>query len=93
MGSTALASQFPTLFGCASDKSALVGDYLSSSVGQTVRGPICRRNLLSGGDRYIPDEGVDRRVWEGSVDGSFLVASFFSSFVGVSSVSFHFEGI
>ena len=42
---------------------------------------------------YIPDEGVDRRVWEGSVDGSFSVDSFFSAFVGASSVSFPFEGI
>lgn len=87
VGSIPLASQFPTLFGCASDKSALVSDYLSSSVGQTVRGPICRRNLLSGGDRISSSvlhslKGLHSRWggWSegvGRVSGWFLFNGFF----------------
>lgn len=78
VGSTPLASQFPTLFGCASDKSALV---------KTVRCPICRRNLLSGGDQISSSvlhsvQGLHSRWggWSegvGRVSGWFLFSGFF----------------
>ena len=87
-GSTPLASLFRSLFHCASDVKALVRNYSSKweaiSCGVLFSEDISQKWkrfsllwLLSlHGSVFIPDLGVDRRVWKEVTEGSFSVSFF-----------------
>lgn len=88
-----------------SDGPAMIRSYLSRVGNRVVWGPTFRRNLLEIGaiqlnmllslleDVYVQLGRVDRRVWEGTIDGSFTVKTFFYLLDGVSISLSPFAGI
>lgn len=91
VGSTPFASQFPKLYRCTTEGSAMTSLYLSKVDNRVVWGPTFRRNLLKIEmtqlnlllslleDVYVPLGRVDTRVWEGTVDGFISLKYFFST--------------
>lgn len=89
-----LSSQFPNLFRCAQDVLVMVRDYYSKIGDQVVWAPMFRRNLNEGeiqdfatlltvlSSVFIADGRKDKRVWTGTIDGSFSLASFFLALRG-----------
>lgn len=94
MGEVSLAFHYPNIFLYARDRSMLVQDCFSKNGYQVVWGPTFRRNLdevesekfvalmavLDG--VFIAAARGDKRVWMGTVDGSFSMASFFTILLG-----------
>lgn len=105
MGEVSLASHFPNLFLYARDRSMLVWDCFSKNGDQVVWGLTFRRNL----DEVESEELValmavldsvfiagargDKRVWMGTVDGSFSVASFFTILLGPALLTVPFDQV
>eukprot|EP00268_Persea_americana_P023335 TRINITY_DN22974_c0_g1_i1.p2 TRINITY_DN22974_c0_g1~~TRINITY_DN22974_c0_g1_i1.p2 ORF type:complete len:114 (-),score=16.42 TRINITY_DN22974_c0_g1_i1:691-1032(-) len=89
VGETPLATTFPDLFLCASDRDARVGVYTERRGGSILLGPIFKRDLnemetsqfralmelLS--KVFIPRIEKDIRIWIPSTNGLFLVASLY----------------
>ena len=104
VGKAPLASQFP-FFLCNSDGSVMVKDCFSKNGGRVVWCPVLRRNLVEGeieefvpllsvlDSVYIADQGKDKRVWMGTVEGAFSLASFFLVMRGDSSSLIAFDNV